>query len=70
MALAQFNEASPQAASSFAELLQDRCRSTRRQLFRLRDNLPDVRDPSSADDWVASFGDAMVRPFAILAATF
>ena len=69
MPLAQSYEAPPQAASPFADLLQVQCRSTRRQLFCLRDDLPDVCDPSSADNWVASFGVAIVRPFAVLDAS-
>jgi hypothetical protein len=70
MALVQFSESPSQAADTFAGFLEARYCSARRRLIRLGNKLPDVRDPSSADGWVASFGDATVRPFAVPAATF
>jgi hypothetical protein len=42
-------------------IVQARYRGARRRLFRLRDTLNSVTDSTSANDWITSFGKAMVR---------
>jgi hypothetical protein len=51
---------SPSGALSDA-IVQTRYREARRRLFRLHDTLNSVTDSTSANGWIASFEEAMVR---------